>query len=184
MTNQHVASGQLQKVSTNEKDYTRDGFYAASREEELKCPDLEVNVLVSYEDVTSRVQAAVKPGASDKEDNEQRKAEIARIEKESTEKTKLRSEVVTLTAGANTGSIGIRSTRTSGSPSRSRSKPAFSAETMTTLLIRVTTSTLRSFVFTRTASPRRPSTSNGRPMARLTASSLCSREIQARRIVC
>ncbi len=99
MTNQHVASGQLQKVSTKEKDYTRDGFYAASREEELKCPDLEVNVLVSYEEVTSRVQAAVKPGASDKDANEQRKAEIARIEKESTETTKLRSEVVTLYSG-------------------------------------------------------------------------------------
>src|SRR5215510_2729799 len=77
MTNQHVASGQLQKISTKEKDYTRDGFYAATRGEELKCPDLEVNVLVSYEAVTRRVRAAVKPGASDKEANEQRKAEIA-----------------------------------------------------------------------------------------------------------
>src|SRR2546426_5216546 len=86
MTNQHVASGQLQKVSTKEKDYTRDGFYAATPEDELRCPDLEVNVLVWFEDVTRRVQGAVKPGATDKEANEQRKSEIARIEKESTEK--------------------------------------------------------------------------------------------------
>ncbi|HXG91747.1 MAG TPA: S46 family peptidase [Blastocatellia bacterium] len=99
MTNQHVASGQLQKVSTPERDYTRTGFYARTRDEELKCPDLEINVLVSYEDVTARVQSAVQANASDKDANEQRKAEIAAIEKESTEKTGLRSEVVTLYSG-------------------------------------------------------------------------------------
>src|SRR5262245_48469326 len=49
MTNQHVAGGQLQKVSTAERDYTRDGFYARTAAEELKCPDLEVNVLMSLE---------------------------------------------------------------------------------------------------------------------------------------
>lgn len=99
MTNQHVAGTQLQKVSTKEKDYTRDGFYARTRSEELKCPDLEVNVLVSYEDVTGRVDNVVKPGASDKDANEQRKAAMAAIEKESTDKTGLRSEVVTLYSG-------------------------------------------------------------------------------------
>src|SRR5258707_1159828 len=67
ITNQHVASGQLQKVSSKEKDYTKQGFYARTSDQELKCPDLECNVLVSYEDVTTRVQSAVKPGASDKE---------------------------------------------------------------------------------------------------------------------
>jgi hypothetical protein len=60
MTNQHVAGTQLQKVSTKEKDYTRDGFYARTRSEELKCPDLEVNVLVSYEDVTRSVENSIK----------------------------------------------------------------------------------------------------------------------------
>jgi hypothetical protein len=99
MTNQHVASGQLQKVSTPERDYTKEGFYAPSNAEELKCPDLEINVLLSYEDVTRRVQGAVKTGASDKEANEQRKSEMAAIEKESSEKTGLRSEVVTLYSG-------------------------------------------------------------------------------------
>jgi len=61
VTNQHVASGQLQKVSSKEKDYTKEGFYARTSDEELKCPDLECNVLVSYENVTARVQQAVKP---------------------------------------------------------------------------------------------------------------------------
>jgi len=98
-TNQHVASGQLQKLSSAERDLIKDGFYAATYAEELKCPDLEANVLVSYEDVTSRVKGAVKAGATDKEADDQRKAEIAAIEKESTEKTKLRSDVITLYSG-------------------------------------------------------------------------------------
>src|SRR2546428_5332921 len=99
MTNQHVASGQLQKVSTPERDYPLEGFYARSREEGLKCPDLEINVLVSFENVTKQVQGAVKPGAPDKAANEQRKAMMATIEKESTDKTGLRSEVVKLYSG-------------------------------------------------------------------------------------
>ncbi len=99
MTNQHVASGQLQKISNKDRDYTKEGFYARTRSGELRSPDLEINVLVSYEDVTRRVQSAVRAAASDKDANEQRKAEMAAIEKESAEKTGLRSEVVTLYSG-------------------------------------------------------------------------------------
>ncbi|MGI8897735.1 MAG: S46 family peptidase [Pyrinomonadaceae bacterium] len=99
MTNQHVASGQLQKLSTAERNLRRDGFYASTPAEELKCPDLEVNVLVSYDDVTARVQGAVKTGVSGKEANVARNAQIAAIEKESTDKTGLRSEVVALYRG-------------------------------------------------------------------------------------
>jgi peptidase S46-like protein len=99
VTNQHVASGQLQKVSTKEKDYTREGFYARTNDEELKCPDLECNVLLSYEDVTARVQSAVKPGASDKEASEQRKGATAAIEKEAIGKTGLKCEVISLYSG-------------------------------------------------------------------------------------
>lgn len=99
LTNQHVASGQLQKLSTAERNLRRDGFYAATQAEELKCPDAEVNVLTSYEDVTQRVQGAAKPGASDKEAGDALRAQIAAIEKESTDKTGLRSEVVKIYNG-------------------------------------------------------------------------------------
>ena len=99
MTNHHVASGQLQKLSTSERNLRRDGFYATTQAEELKCPDLEINVLISFEDVTARVQGAAKAGASDKEANEARNAQRAAIEKESTDKTGLRSEVVALYRG-------------------------------------------------------------------------------------
>jgi hypothetical protein len=65
----------------------------------LKCPDLECNVLVSYEDVSARVQSAVKPGASDKEASEQRKTATTAIEKEATSKTGLKCEVISLYSG-------------------------------------------------------------------------------------
>ncbi len=99
MTNQHVGSGQIGKLSTKERDITRDGFYARTHGEELKCPDFEVSVLVSFEDVTRRVQGAVKQGANPAVAAEQRKSEIAAVERESDAKTGLRSQVVTLYSG-------------------------------------------------------------------------------------
>lgn len=99
LTNHHVALGQLQKNSSAEHDYVRDGFYAATPEEEMKSPDLEVNVLVSTENVTERVNAAVKSAKTTEEEFAKRKAVIADIERESTEKMGLRSDVVTLYEG-------------------------------------------------------------------------------------
>jgi len=99
VTNQHVANGQLQKLSTPERNYVRDGFYAPTLEQELKCPDIDVNVFVSYEDVTALVQGAVKSGMTDRDAAEARRAVTATIEKQSTEKTGLRSEVVKLYSG-------------------------------------------------------------------------------------
>ena len=99
LTNHHVALGQLQKVSSPTQDYVKDGFYARSAAEELKCPDLEINVLVNMEDVSARVRGAVKPGMSDEAALKARKAEIASIEKESLEKTGLRSDVISLYQG-------------------------------------------------------------------------------------
>ena len=99
LTNHHVALGQLQKVSSPQKNYVAEGFYAKSATEELKCPDLELNVLMAMEEVTARVQSAVKPGMTDKSALEARKAEIAKIEKESLEKTGFRSDVIPLYQG-------------------------------------------------------------------------------------
>ena len=58
MTNHHVAVGQLQKMSSAEKDYVAIGFYAKTGIEEIKCPDLELNVLISMENVTDRVRGS------------------------------------------------------------------------------------------------------------------------------
>ena len=99
MTNHHVGIGQLQKISTAEKDYVTTGFFAVTPAEELKCPDLELNVLMSMEDVTGKVRAAVKEGMSGEAALKAREAEIAKIEKESLEKTGLRSNVINLYHG-------------------------------------------------------------------------------------
>jgi hypothetical protein len=99
LTNHHVGVGQLQKLSTPEKDHVKNGFYARTHAEELTCPDLELNVLISMEDVTSRVTRAAAPGMSESNALKAQKAEIAQIEKESAEKTGLRAEVVSLYQG-------------------------------------------------------------------------------------
>jgi hypothetical protein len=99
ITNHHVALGQLQKMSTAKKDYVQEGFFARRPAEEHPCPDLELNVLFSTQDVTTRVLSAIDAKASDAVQNDQRKAEISRIEKESFDQTKLRSDVVELYNG-------------------------------------------------------------------------------------
>jgi uncharacterized protein YeaO (DUF488 family) len=99
LTNHHVALGQLQKVSSEKKDYVKDGFFARKPEEELKCPDLELNQLVSMENVTEKVLSAIDHTASDKEQNVQRKSAMAKIEKESNAATHLRSDVIELYQG-------------------------------------------------------------------------------------
>jgi Peptidase S46 len=99
LTNHHVARGQLQKNSTPEHDYIANGFYAATEADEIKSPDLEVDILESMEDVTKRVQSSAKAGASDAEALKSREAEVAKIEAESTKATGLRSDVVPLYQG-------------------------------------------------------------------------------------
>jgi hypothetical protein len=99
MTNHHVGADTLQKIGTKEKDYLKTGFYAKSPEEEVKATDLELNVLMDIEDVTQRVNAAVKEGMSPADAQKARRAAINEIEKESSEKTKLRSDVITLYQG-------------------------------------------------------------------------------------
>ena len=99
LTNHHVALGQLQKVSTPQKNYVNDGFYAATAADELPCPDLELNVLISMENVTVKVLASVKKGMDPAKGLEAKKAAIAAIERQSLKKTGLRSDVVSLYQG-------------------------------------------------------------------------------------
>lgn len=99
ISNHHVGASSLQKLSTKEKNYLRDGFYAHTLSEEMKCLDLEINVLQSIEDVSARVNAAVPAGANAEAAFAARRKVIAEIEKESLDKTGLRSDVVTLWQG-------------------------------------------------------------------------------------
>ncbi len=99
MTNHHVGADALQKMSDTKHNYLKEGFYAKSRDEEKKCLDLELNVLESIEDVTDRVNGAVKPGMSADQAVIARRAVINEIENESKKKTGLRSDVITLYQG-------------------------------------------------------------------------------------
>jgi hypothetical protein len=99
ITNHHVGADTLQKISTQEHNYLRDGFYARTQAEEIKSPDLELNVLVSTEDVTERVNGAVKPGMTPDQASAARGSAIAQIENESKKNTGLRSDVITLYQG-------------------------------------------------------------------------------------
>jgi len=99
MTNHHVGADALQKLSTAETDHIERGFHAQSRKEEIKCVDLELNVLKSIEDVTERVNVAVKEGLGPAEAQKARRAVMNTIEKESLDATGLRSDVITLYHG-------------------------------------------------------------------------------------
>jgi hypothetical protein len=99
LTNHHVGADALQKLSTKDRDLLAKGYYAKTQAEELKCVDLELNVLMSIEDVTKKVNDAVKPDMSAADAQKARRAVMNTIEKESLDATGLRSDVVTLYQG-------------------------------------------------------------------------------------
>ena len=59
ITNHHCGYGAIQKHSTVEHDYLKDGFWAMSMEEELPNPTLSVRFLVRMDDVTKAVLAGI-----------------------------------------------------------------------------------------------------------------------------
>ena len=99
MTNHHVVEDILQKLSTAEKNYLKDGFFARNPGEELKCPDTEINILWEIEDVTDRVKKAGSKAPDSGSAELARRAERSAIEKESKDKTGFHSEVVMLYRG-------------------------------------------------------------------------------------
>jgi len=100
VTNHHIGADSILKLSVKGKDLHRDGFYAANREDELKCPDLELNVLQDLTDVTDKVKAAVKPGLSAAEAAAARRAILAKLSKDAQAESGLRCDVVMLYRGA------------------------------------------------------------------------------------
>ena len=99
VTNHHVGSDAIAKLSTPERDLLKTGFVAKTRADELKCPDVELNVLRSVRDVTAEVTAAVKPAAKPADAAAARRAAMAKLEQDESAKTGLKCEVVTLYQG-------------------------------------------------------------------------------------
>ncbi len=100
LTNHHVASDTLYKLSTPERNIMEDGYLAKSTGEELQAPDLELNQLVAIKDVTDQVSASVTEQMSTEEATKARRGRIAEIEKQALDDSGLRSDVVTLYGGA------------------------------------------------------------------------------------
>src|SRR5436305_10148950 len=95
MTNHHVAADDLAKLSDDKNNYLQNGFHAKTRDQELKCKSLELNVLLGIKDVTNDVQSAVKPDMAPGDAFRARQAKVAEIEKAATDKPKgIRADVV------------------------------------------------------------------------------------------
>jgi len=99
LTNHHVGRGWIQRVSSKEQDLVKNGFAAVTREQEIKVPGLELMTLMATEDITARLNQAIKPGTPEKEALKLREAEIEKIKQAMQEKTGLTCEHVTLYQG-------------------------------------------------------------------------------------
>ena len=100
LTNHHVGADTLAKLSTEEHNLLENGFLARTHADELKAPDLELNQLLSLEDVTDLVQKTIHASMTPTEALAARRETIAQIEKQSLDATGLRSNVITLYGGA------------------------------------------------------------------------------------
>ena len=93
LTNHHCGYGTIQSHSTVEHDYLTDGFWAMSKEEELKNPGLSVQFLVRIEDVSERVLSAINDAMTETERYEKVNEISDEIEDEAVEGTHYKASV-------------------------------------------------------------------------------------------
>lgn len=98
LTNHHCASRCIEQLSSTRRDYVKLGFNADSEKLEARCPEMEVDQLLSIVDITERVHKAT-AGRSGAAFNDAIKAEQATIEKECTSSEEVRCDVISLYRG-------------------------------------------------------------------------------------
>jgi hypothetical protein len=98
MTNHHCTRGCVEQLSTAEKDYIANGFYAKALPDEIQCPAMEINQLTDITDVTDRLNKATQ-GRAGKDYSDTLKAEMSKVEKECATSDQVRCDVVTLYQG-------------------------------------------------------------------------------------
>ncbi|MGA2457157.1 MAG: S46 family peptidase [Terriglobales bacterium] len=98
-TNHHVGADCIQKLGTSGADYMKTSFYAKTRADEAKCPDLELNVLVGIDDVTAEMKAAAPATMSAAGAGQAQRSAMSAIEKDCATSTGLRCDVVMLYSG-------------------------------------------------------------------------------------
>ena len=79
LSNHHCARECVQQISTADKDYISKGFYAKKTEDEVMCPQIELNRLDAISDVTARVKGATK-GLDGEAYSKAQKAEKSKVE--------------------------------------------------------------------------------------------------------
>ena len=99
LTNHHVGSDTLHKLSSEGNDVYTNGFLAKTPADELKAKDLELNQLINIKDMTADVNAAVTDDMSPGDAAKARRAVIAKIEQAAKDESGLRSDIVTLYGG-------------------------------------------------------------------------------------
>jgi hypothetical protein len=87
LTNHHCGFGSIAALSTVQKDYLKNGYWAKNNKDELYCENLKVTFIKRIDDVTKEVMAAVKPGYSESQKDSAIKAVVLQIEKKSVENT-------------------------------------------------------------------------------------------------
>jgi len=81
LTNNHCVWSCIRDLSSAERNLSDEGFMAANREQELRCPGQQISVLVDLDNVTSKVAKATK-GLDDAKANDARKAALTQLETE------------------------------------------------------------------------------------------------------
>ncbi|MEN9301650.1 MAG: hypothetical protein RL264_79 [Bacteroidota bacterium] len=82
LTNHHCGYDAIAELSTPEKDYLKNGFWAATKKDELKPKSLFVRFFVRMDDCTKRILSKLNSGMSEAEREKVIREEIALIEKE------------------------------------------------------------------------------------------------------
>lgn len=78
LSNHHCGYDAIQKHSTVEHDYLKDGFWASAKDQELTNDDLTASILIRMEDVTARINAELKPEMTESD----RSSKISKLKKE------------------------------------------------------------------------------------------------------
>lgn len=79
LTNHHCVDSCLAQLSKPGQDRQKDGFVAGSREQEMRCPTQNADVLMAIENITAKVNAAT-AGMDDKTAGEVRRKTLTGIE--------------------------------------------------------------------------------------------------------
>jgi len=85
LTNHHCGFDAIAELSSPEKDYLTNGYWAPSKKDELKPKSLYVRFFVRMDDVTKRILSKVNDKMSEDERNKVISQEISLIEKENNE---------------------------------------------------------------------------------------------------